>query len=210
MSQRKSSFGKVNKGAKVRGSVFTSAIVVEGYLKKHSTGIIKRWQKRYFAVKGHYLNYYENENMGDKQLKGTIDLEKLQAAGLTQADGEIQLIVDGESIMVSHFFVAFYPVAALTTRSSFSFMQMTDPKPRDGLTRLSSLSSLPIQWRDPSGRPAASTVGLPSKSEEVLCLVLPWPELPRVVLGRWASRLEVPLVSALCLVIPSLLTHASA
>jgi hypothetical protein len=41
--------------------------------------------------------------MGDKQLKGTIDLEKLQAAGLTQADGEIQLIVDGESIMVRQF-----------------------------------------------------------------------------------------------------------
>jgi hypothetical protein len=51
MSQRKSSFGKISKGKQVRGSVFTSAVVVEGYLKKHSTGIIKRWQKRYFAVK---------------------------------------------------------------------------------------------------------------------------------------------------------------
>ena len=103
MSQRKSSFGKIKKGAKTRGSVFTSAVAVEGYLKKHSSGVIKRWQKRYFAIKGHYLNYYENENMGDKQLKGTIDLLNLQAAGTTSFEGEIQIIIDGESTMVRDF-----------------------------------------------------------------------------------------------------------
>jgi hypothetical protein len=100
MSQRKSSFGKIKKGAKVRGSVFTSSVTCEGYLKKHSSGVIKRWQKRYFAIKGHYMNYYENENMGDKQLKGTIDLLNLQAAGSTSVEGEVQVIIDGVSTSV--------------------------------------------------------------------------------------------------------------
>jgi hypothetical protein len=99
MSQRKSSFGKISKGAKVRGSVFSSQVKMEGFMKKHSTGLIKRWQKRYFAVKGHYLNYYENENMADTELKGTIDLQNLQAVGLTATDGELQVIVDGVSTM---------------------------------------------------------------------------------------------------------------
>ena len=46
----------------MRNSVFQSPVLMEGYLKKHSSGVIKRWQKRFFAIKGHYLNYYENEN----------------------------------------------------------------------------------------------------------------------------------------------------
>jgi hypothetical protein len=99
MSQRKSSFGKVSKGAKVRGSVFTSSVKMEGFMKKHSTGMIKRWQRRYFAVKGHYLSYYENENMADTELKGTIDLQNLQAVGLTSTEGELQVIVDGVTTM---------------------------------------------------------------------------------------------------------------
>jgi hypothetical protein len=83
----------------MRNSVFQSPVLMEGYLKKHSSGVIKRWQKRFFAIKGHYLNYYENENMSDTQLKGTIDLQKMQACGLTQVRGEFQLIVDGTTTM---------------------------------------------------------------------------------------------------------------
>ena len=82
MSQRKSSFGKVKKGAKVRGSVFSSAVVMEGYLKKHSTGLIKRWQRRYFAVKGHYLSYYASFKdcplfSSNRQERNMVDLARV-------------------------------------------------------------------------------------------------------------------------------------
>ena len=39
--------------------MFEAPTLCEGYLKKMSTGMIKRWQKRYFTLAGHYLKYYE-------------------------------------------------------------------------------------------------------------------------------------------------------
>ena len=71
-----------------------------GFLKKHSTGIMKRWQARWFAVSGHYLKYYEDDTKSDKKLKGTIDLTHLQAVGQTLVVGEIQLIIAGDTVLL--------------------------------------------------------------------------------------------------------------
>ena len=73
---------------------------MEGWLKKHSTGLIKRWQKRYFTIAGHYMKYYEDEAKDEKSLKGTIDIAGLQSASLTQMEGEIQLIIKGETVVL--------------------------------------------------------------------------------------------------------------
>jgi hypothetical protein len=35
-----------------RNSVFDEAALIEGYLKKYSHGVFKRWQERYFTVQG--------------------------------------------------------------------------------------------------------------------------------------------------------------
>ena len=73
MAQRKqSSFAKSG----FRNSVFEAPVIMEGWLKKHSTGMIKRWQKRYFTIAGHYMKYYEDEAKDEKTLKGTIDIEE--------------------------------------------------------------------------------------------------------------------------------------
>ena len=44
-----------------RGSVFGEQALREGYLLKQSAGVVRRWQRRYFVLGGHYLKYYENE-----------------------------------------------------------------------------------------------------------------------------------------------------
>jgi len=97
MAQRKqSSFAKSG----FRNSVFEAPVIMEGWLKKHSTGMIKRWQKRYFTIAGHYMKYYEDEAKDEKTLKGTIDIAGLQSASQTQMEGEIQLIIKGETIVL--------------------------------------------------------------------------------------------------------------
>lgn len=83
-----------------RNSVFEAPVIMEGWLKKHSTGLLKRWQKRYFCVAGHYMKYYDDETKNEKALKGTIDLNGLQAASQTAMEGELQLIIKGETIIL--------------------------------------------------------------------------------------------------------------
>eukprot|EP00937_MAST-01D_sp_MAST-1D-sp2_P007584 g7584.t1 len=80
-----------------RNSVFEDAILIEGYLKKFSHGVFKRWQERYFTVQGHYLKYYTDSNKIRKDLKGTIDLDDMQSCRLTgKSKGEFQLQLKGE------------------------------------------------------------------------------------------------------------------
>ena len=51
----------------------SDAVLLEGELLKRSTGLVKRWQKRYFAVAGHYLKYADSEQAVRKAPKATVD-----------------------------------------------------------------------------------------------------------------------------------------
>jgi hypothetical protein len=90
-----SSFNKKN----FRKSVFVedgSAVLQSGYLQKQSTGVFKRWQKRFFLVSGHYLKYYESEadSKGEKsesKLKGTIDLREIISVALPGSGDEFHI-----------------------------------------------------------------------------------------------------------------------
>ena len=66
-----------------RSSMFGQSVLKEGYLEKESSGMLKKWQRRYFELSGHYLKYYETKeahaqvqtsgNSGEKTIKGTAD-----------------------------------------------------------------------------------------------------------------------------------------
>ncbi len=92
MATRKSSragFEKKN----LRGSVFDpndhSGVVKEGYLQKKSSGIgPKRFQRRYFRIKGHYLNYCESEEADPEDVKGAIDLGNVKEVACKGTSGE--------------------------------------------------------------------------------------------------------------------------
>ena len=75
MSGRK---GSAVKKAGFRNSVFgETQSLIEGHLSKLNTGIIKRYQQRYFVLETHYRKYFENEaGKGiDSKPKGVINLE---------------------------------------------------------------------------------------------------------------------------------------
>jgi hypothetical protein len=92
---RKSSFSK--KG--FRPSVFEEAIVKEGKLFKLSSGMIKRYQERYFTLQGHYLKYYADSNKIQKDLKGTIDLNTTIEPHLrTSGELEFELLLQDGSV----------------------------------------------------------------------------------------------------------------
>jgi hypothetical protein len=57
-------------------SIVTGENLRQGFLQKLSTGAIKRWQKRYFVVAGHYLNYTEDEDHAQEHdaIKASINL----------------------------------------------------------------------------------------------------------------------------------------
>jgi hypothetical protein len=54
------------------------AVLLEGTLMKRSTGALRRWQRRYFVVGGHYLKYADNEDAAHSDPKATMDLHALQ------------------------------------------------------------------------------------------------------------------------------------
>ena len=66
-----------------RSSMFGQSVLKEGYLEKESSGMLKKWQRRYFELSGHYLKYYETKeaqaqvqtsgDSGEKTIKGTVD-----------------------------------------------------------------------------------------------------------------------------------------
>ena len=87
--------------AAFRNSVFDEACIIEGYLKKYSHGVFRRWQDRYFTIQGHYLKYYTDSNKIRKDLKGTIDLDGVKSALLTgKTKGEFRVMLkEGEAIM---------------------------------------------------------------------------------------------------------------
>jgi hypothetical protein len=85
---RRSSFAKDVRN--LRSSVTEGETIVEGSLKKKSSGRFKKWQPRYFRLGGHYLKYWDKE--GSKDIKGVVDLRGV--ASVTQnEDSPLQLIL---------------------------------------------------------------------------------------------------------------------
>jgi hypothetical protein len=51
-------------------------------MKRSTGGVVKRWQKRYFVVSGHYLTYAANVDAAHATPKATIDLLALQSCSV--------------------------------------------------------------------------------------------------------------------------------
>jgi hypothetical protein len=85
MKARKSSSAFTKRPNSLRGSIFEQIIVKEGYLQKLSSGLLSKWQSRYFELSGHYLKYYKKRDIGSddsffkKELRGVIDLHEVQS-----------------------------------------------------------------------------------------------------------------------------------
>jgi hypothetical protein len=75
-SSRKSS--RIKKDFRTSAVSASTAVLIEGSLLKRSTGALKRWQKRYFVVGGHYLKYADDEDSAHTKPKATVDLNALQ------------------------------------------------------------------------------------------------------------------------------------
>jgi hypothetical protein len=102
-----------------------------GYLEKHSTGLIKKWIKRYFVISTHYLKYFEvrvvvccfsrivlnlalllfkdkdaaeDVDTDEAALKGVVDLKTVSAI-LEEGDTIIQLQVDRKTSMKVSYLV---------------------------------------------------------------------------------------------------------
>ena len=97
-SSRTSGFAKVG----FRNSVFESAATLrEGYLMKKSSGPIRRWQRRYFVLQGHYLKYCvnEEEKNAQEEIKGVVDMSVARVvsyrnvADLEQATATIEAAI---------------------------------------------------------------------------------------------------------------------
>jgi MOB kinase activator 1 len=91
----------VRKGHVLRTSALDGSIITQGYLEKLSSGLVKRWQKRYFVTTGHYLNYSESEQ--DAQtgsgIKSSIDLVSASSAvSNTEKKCEFTLNLADESL----------------------------------------------------------------------------------------------------------------
>jgi len=103
MADRKPSFyGRRKTGAfakaGMRGSVFQQPVLKEGYLEKQSSGMVKKWQSRYFELSGHYLKYYEKkEGKSDETLKGAVDLQEISEV-TSQSANVIIVMNDGKKL----------------------------------------------------------------------------------------------------------------
>jgi GTPase SAR1 family protein len=53
-------------------------VLLEGPLMKLSSGVLKRWQQRYFAIAGHYLKYGASEEDVQTSPKAVVDLNALR------------------------------------------------------------------------------------------------------------------------------------
>ena len=74
-----------------------SIVLQEGYAQKQSSGLVKKFQSRYFVLSGHYLRYYENKDSNDRneQPKGVVDLNDVRTVAV--ADDDLITIVMKES-----------------------------------------------------------------------------------------------------------------
>jgi hypothetical protein len=74
---RRSSFQKGKNGANSRQSAYGGDNLKSGMLEKLSSGYRSKWQRRFFAMSGHYLKYYKDAHMG--QVKGVFDLNDVRS-----------------------------------------------------------------------------------------------------------------------------------
>ena len=70
-----------------------SIVLQEGYAQKQSSGLVKKFQSRYFVLSGHYLRYYENKDSNDRseQPKGVVDLKDVREVAV--ADELITIVM---------------------------------------------------------------------------------------------------------------------
>jgi ankyrin repeat protein len=84
------------KSKKVKLSVKEEAtkedIIHDGYLHKKATGVSSRWQKRYFVLQGHFLQYFESSSKRNN-LKGSLDMKDLTSIELVQDKSTQQTIL---------------------------------------------------------------------------------------------------------------------
>ena len=78
-SQPASSGARAKKGFRASAVSTSAAVLLEGPLLKRSTGVVKRWQPRYFVVAGHYLKYADTEEAVIASPKATVDLTALRS-----------------------------------------------------------------------------------------------------------------------------------
>ena len=78
-----------------RASMYEGEQLHEGYLDKLGSKGRKRWQKRYFSARGHYLKYFADDSKAE--VKGALDLNAIQSCTIEET---VMLIVElGEDVV---------------------------------------------------------------------------------------------------------------
>ena len=76
---------QVYKQRATRKSVYDGEVIVEGYMMKMSSGLLKKWTKRYFSIRGSYLKYFPTK---DKEVvRGACDLREVVTCELQNIIG---------------------------------------------------------------------------------------------------------------------------
>ena len=106
---------------------------LEGYLEKlPTTGIVRRWQKRFFKVQGHYLMYKKEET--DAEWLGGVDLEG-EESSIVPSTKDGTLVVRGKSASkytdgtVTTLTLRYDPFYAKFTPTELAKMTDTAPPP---------------------------------------------------------------------------------
>jgi GTPase SAR1 family protein len=76
---------RTKKGIRASAVSTSMAVLLEGVLMKRSTGVLKRWQKRYFVIGGHYLKYADSEDAAHASPKATVDLHALKSCTIKRS-----------------------------------------------------------------------------------------------------------------------------
>jgi hypothetical protein len=66
----------------MRHSMHEGDTMMQGPLNKMSSGLYKRWQERYFALRGHYLKYFPDEQKAC--VKGVWDMDDLHSCTMPE------------------------------------------------------------------------------------------------------------------------------
>ena len=133
-----------------RSSVTGDQSLWTGQLEKRSSGLIKKWQERHFELTGHYLNYFEGDDV-----RSAHDLNRL-ARVAAPSERELTLeFDDGASLMLRAETDA---AAAELTSSLAQFLPSSaDPSNTTALRKSSALGSLAFAK---AGGPRTSSMAL--------------------------------------------------
>jgi hypothetical protein len=78
------SSSKRKKGFRASAVSASTVVLMEGSLMKHSSGVLKKWQRRYFTIAGHYLKYGTSREAVVATPKAVIDLNSLTSCTIEQ------------------------------------------------------------------------------------------------------------------------------